>query len=329
MTDPTPAAAALAVRLLDSSPDGLVLVDADGVIGHANRTAAAMFGYTDADFVGMSVDELVPADLRDRHVDHRRSYARKPERRPIGTGLELLARHRNGGTFPVEISLSPITVDDRVQTVATIRDVTERQEVAARLALHRERERIARDLYDLVIQRLFAAGMSLQSVTNLIESAVARDRVVAVTEELDETVTAVRSAIFGLGQDERFQSLTSEVNACVHERTARLGFKPDLSITGEIDDLSDLVGDQLLAALTEALVNVARHANANTATIEIIRSDRSVELRVRDNGGGISTNPKPKGGLTNVMWRAVELGGSCSVGPVEPNGTELTWNVPT
>ncbi len=321
----------MAVRILDGAPDGLLLVDADGTIVLANLAASTMFGYSATgpeSLVGRPVEDLVPEERRRRHVGHRLRYRDDPRRRPMGSDLRLFAQHRDGDLFPVEISLSPTEIDGRVQTVATIRDVTERQETHARLLLHEERARIAHDLHDLVIQRLFAAGMSLQSVTNLIESSVARDRVVAVTDELDETVRAVRAAIFSLGTHDTRQSLGSHLRSIVDERSRHLGFTPDIAIVGSVDDLPDFVGDQLVATVIEALSNVARHADATDATIRITRSSDSVDLVVRDNGRGIGVAPKPLGGLSGLMWRAAELGGSCSVVPLEPSGTELSWRVP-
>jgi PAS domain S-box-containing protein len=331
-SEPTTADAALALQLLQGSPDGLLLMDAEGRIVLANRSAAMMFGYADAPgaegLVGRVVEELVPDEQRGPHVALRRSYTDDPHPRPMGTELRLLGQHRSGSLFPVEVSLSPITVDGNIQTVATVRDVTERQDARAKLELQEERARIAHDLHDLVIQRLFAAGMSLQSVTNLIESPVARDRVIAVTDELDETVSAIRSAIFRIGTPDETRNLASHVASLVEERSRHLGFTPDLLIAGSLDDIPDFIGDQLVETLTEAVTNVARHAHATVATIRITRTDDTISLTVRDNGRGIDATPRPLGGLSSLVWRAAALGGSCSVAPLQPAGTELVWQVP-
>ncbi|MEM9749114.1 MAG: ATP-binding protein, partial [Actinomycetota bacterium] len=85
---------------------------------------------------------------------------------------------------------------------------------------------------------------------------------------------------------------------------------------------------QLLATVTESLSNVARHAGATTAHIEIRRLDDELQLTVSDDGQGITGTPKTRGGLSNMMWRAAELGGTCAVAANEPNGTRLTWRVP-
>lgn len=330
--DPTAHDAAVAIQLLDGSPDGLLLMGQDGRIVLANRSAAMMFGYADepgpAGLVGRLVDELVPDEQRERHAALRRSYVADPRLRPMGNDMRLLGQHRSGSLFPVEVSLSPVTIGGEPQTVATVRDVTERQEARANMVLQEERARIAHDLHDLVIQRLFAAGMSLQSVTNLIESPVARERVIAVTDELDETVSVIRSAIFRIGTQHETRSLGDHVRSLVEERSRQLGFTPDLHIEGSTDDVPDVVGAQLVAALTEAVSNVAHHADATAASIRITRTDQAIRLAVRDNGRGLGATPEPPGALSSVVWRAAELGGSCSIAPVEPAGTELVWQVP-
>ena len=318
----------MAETLLDSSPDGLFLVADDGTILLANRSAARIFGYPADVLVGMSVEQLVPTEQRHGHERHRQRYIAHPQRRPMGTDLRLLAQHADGSVFPVEISLSPVLMHDVVETIATVRDVSERQEGLARVALLQDRERIARDLHDMVIQRLFAAGMSLQAVTGLVESSVARTRIAAVTDELDATIRELRAAIFQLGRPDTHRSFSSHLAQVLHERSRHLGFMPDLEIVGDIDDLPDYVCEQLAATLTEALSNAARHAKATSVTVEVARGNGALTLTVCDNGVGIAGRPKPMGGLSNMMWRAAELGGACTVSPGQTSGTMLVWQVP-
>lgn len=318
----------LAVMLLDASPDGLFLIGPDGVIRLANAQASRLFGHAPGALVGTSVDQLVPEEQRSGHSNLRGRYGEQPVRRPMGTDLRLLAESSDGSLFPVEISLSPVTVGDEVCTIATVRDVSERQETMARVALLKDRERIARDIHDMVIQRLFAAGMSLQAINGLVESPVVRERLMSVTDDLDATIRQLRHSIFQLGQDDHHLSLSGHIAAVVDERSRHLGFTPDLRVTGKLEGLPDFIGDQLIATLTEALSNVARHADANEVIIEVSRSDAGVSLTIRDDGVGMTGTPKPRGGLSNMMWRAVELGGTCSVAAGEPSGTILTWYVP-
>jgi two-component system sensor histidine kinase DevS len=321
--------AELAGALIDSCPDGLLLVDADGVIQLANPVVCTMFGVPADDLVGSSVDDLVPPEFREMHPRRRDEYAAEPVPRPMGTGLQLFAQHASGDMFPVEISLSPCTIDDQLFTIATVRDVSDRQESASQMAMLQDRERIARDLHDMVIQRLFAAGMNLQAVQGTAQPPIVAARIASTISELDDTIRELRAAIFRLGhQGEERRSLSAQLTEITHERSRHLGFEPTLRLVGEVDDLPDFIADQLVATVTEGLSNVVRHANATAASVLIERVPDRLELTIADNGVGLPNEPKRSGGLSNMMWRAAELGGSCTVGRNDPSGTKLHWHVP-
>jgi PAS domain S-box-containing protein len=324
----------LADALLASSPDGLLLVDPVGTITLANPSAEATFGYPPGALVGRPVDELVPGELRQRHADDRRRYTEAPTTRPMGTGLRLFAQHADGGLFPVEISLSPVTLidpptgDEVVHTIATVRDVSEREETHARVALMEDRERIARDLHDMVIQRLFAAGMSLQAVAPSARPPAVAERIAATIDELDDTIREIRNAIFHLGQPEHRPTVADEVERLVAEQARHLGIDVDVTLDEAVDAIPEYVARQLLATLRESLSNVVRHARAEHVSVEVAVGEGSVQLTVADDGVGMAPRPKHRGGLSNMMWRAAELGGTCTVEPNDPTGTRLTWRAP-
>ncbi len=320
--------AELAGALIDSCPDGLLLVDRGGLIRLANPVAATMFGRTDAELVGLPIDELVPPEFRATHPQRRAAYTAAPTSRPMGTGLELFAQHSSGEMFPVEISLSPCTIDDQLYTIATIRDVSDRQESASQMAMLQDRERIARDLHDMVIQRIFAAGMHLQAVQAAAQPQMVADRIGSTISELDDTIRELRAAIFRLGQHDERRTLSAQITELVHERARHLGFEPALRLVGEPDQLPDFIADQLVATVTEGLSNVVRHANASRAEVRVDCTGAVLSLTISDDGVGLPNEPKRSGGLSNMMWRAAELGGSCTVGPNEPTGTRLHWHVP-
>lgn len=319
---------ALAGALIDASPDGLLLVDSTGVIQLANPVAVAMFGRTQDTMVGAAIDDLVPTEYREDHAHRRASYAREPVPRPMGTGLQLFAQHSSGDVFPVEISLSPCTIDDEMFTIATVRDVSDRQESASQMAMLQDRERIARDLHDMVIQRLFAAGMNLQAVQGAAQPPMVAERIASTITELDDTIRELRAAIFRLGNHNERRSVSAQITELVHERVRHLGFEPMLRLTGDIDGLPDFIADQLVATVTEGLSNVARHARATAAVLHIERERNALSMTMADNGVGLPDEPKRSGGLSNMMWRAAELGGTCTVAPNEPVGTKLHWRVP-
>ena len=197
-----------------------------------------------------------------------------------------------------------------------------------RAALLDERERIAADLHDHVIQRLFASGLSLQALAATLGPGKAADRVVATVADLDTTIAQIRTAIFALQQvpqagAEGFRARVLEVVADV---TPALGFDPAVRFSGLLDTLPPDVTDDLLAVLREALTNVARHARANATDVELTASSSRLTLDVRDNGVGLATGGR-RSGLANLHHRAERHGGGLTIDS-GPAGTRLTWSVP-
>lgn len=197
-----------------------------------------------------------------------------------------------------------------------------------RLAVFEDRERIGRDLHDLVIQRLFASGMTLQSLTRRITEGRAREQVLGVVDDLDETIHQVRTTIFALqSTPEKEPGLRSRIVSTIDDHTDLLGFTPSLQISGLVEtDVPDDVGEHMLAVIREALANVARHAQATRAEISIV-VDGEVSVRVHDNGIGIGETSR-RSGLRNLDQRARGLSGSCEVASRAEGGTALTWRVP-
>jgi two-component system, sensor histidine kinase len=138
----------LARSALDAAPDAMIIIDAAGIIRFTNRQVSAVFGYEHDEIIGQSIEVLLPERFRARHIVHREHYVRSVRTRPMGAGLALFGRRRNGSEFPVEISLSPIEDQDRTLIAAAIRDVTERKRIEAELIVAREAAEAARELAD-------------------------------------------------------------------------------------------------------------------------------------------------------------------------------------
>jgi signal transduction histidine kinase len=208
-------------------------------------------------------------------------------------------------------------------------ELAERRQAAQRVALFADRDRIARDLHDLVIQRLFATGMSLQGATSLIPGAEAAGRVQQAVDELDDTIRDIRAAIFRL-QDRggpEPPGVQSRIAAIAEEMTRALGFAPWLRMDGRLDTRVPVeVAEEMLAVLREALSNVARHAAARRVDVSVETASH-LTLTVRDDGQGIS-EPGARSGLANLADRAGALGGTLRVAAAEGGGTELVWRVP-
>jgi signal transduction histidine kinase len=210
-------------------------------------------------------------------------------------------------------------------------ELAEHRSDAERLAILQDRDRIARDLHDLVIQRLYATGMSLQGAMPLLSRAEAASRVSNAVDALDETIREIRSAIFSLQArgDSKQQGLRAQMLGVVDEQSAALGFAPSLRLVGPLDETVPAeVGEHILGALREGLSNAARHAHATRVDVTV-SADSSSELTllVRDNGVGMGSTTR-RSGLANLAERASELGGKLEVTPAEGGGTQLDWRVP-
>jgi signal transduction histidine kinase len=200
------------------------------------------------------------------------------------------------------------------------------------LTLVEDRERIAADLHDTVIQRLFATGLGLQGTVRAIDNPAAAGRVQDAVDELDETIRQIRSTIFAL-QSHRTsgRSLRDEILALATEATGGLGFEPRVRFEGLIDHgVSDVVGVQLLAVLREALSNVVRHAGASLVTVAVAVTDRDLVATVIDDGVGAGDGERPGGkGLASLRHRAETLGGTLDLrAGAEGTGTAVRWQVP-
>lgn len=190
-----------------------------------------------------------------------------------------------------------------------------------------ERARIARDLHDVVIQRLFALGLRIEGFRTAPKLGNVDLELSQVVKDLDLTIRDIRTTIFGLQQTSR-RSLRAEAHQLLAEYTPVLGFAPVLRTHGPVDLLvPELVAEHLLAVLREGLSNIARHARAKDAAVEIAIAADGVVLRVIDGGIGVPAQRR-ESGLRNARERAALLGGVLEVTPNVGPGTTMTWSAP-
>ncbi|MEW2632994.1 GAF domain-containing sensor histidine kinase [Streptomyces sp. NPDC048389] len=252
---------------------------------------------------------------------------------PTGTetegtrGVLLLARPTGEPAFTEE-ELEPLRAFAGQATLAL--ELAERRKDAEHLALLEDRDRIARDLHDLAIQRLFATGMTLQSAARLIEHAGAAERVSRAVGDLDETIKIIRSTIFGLRarEEDPGQSLRARAARAVGEAGATLGFPPRLSMEGLLDtDVPPHIADHVMAVLVEALSNAARHAHATRVEVSLRATADEAVLTVTDNGRGIPAGGR-RSGLNHLAERARSLGGTFDIENPPEGGSRLVWRAP-
>jgi signal transduction histidine kinase len=238
-----------------------------------------------------------------------------------------------GGLVAIFDPGTPLSMEDR-ELLASFADQAGLALDRAQAVVDREehavifdRERIARDLHDVVIQRLFATGLKLQGAASQATDPAIESRLENAVDDLDVTIKAIRGTIFEL-QHRGSDSLRSEIRGLVREYVSVLGFSPTVLTSGPVDTAVPAhVREELLPVLREAVSNVARHAQADWAQIEVQATDQEVRLSVADDGVGLSED-RTESGLRNVRRRAADLGGSVELTPGDPGGTVLVWRVP-
>jgi signal transduction histidine kinase len=206
-------------------------------------------------------------------------------------------------------------------------ELAERRRDAERIVVLEDRERIAKDLHDTVIQRLFATAMTLMSAIKITQKTEVARRVQGAVDDLDDTIRQVRSTIFSLQAEPGDHGLRSRVHAIGDAAAETLGFAPSVRLDGLLDiSISPETGEQLLAVLQEAVSNIARHAKARAVSIHVDVGEELI-LRVEDDGIGIASGGRSSG-LRNMADRAEALGGSFGTHRGAQGGTVLVWQVP-
>lgn len=296
--------------------------------------------------LGLLVSDPRPLRLADITA-HPDSYGFPPGHPPMTSFLGVPVKVREavyGNLYLTDkVGWTEFTEDDEVMVEAlaasagiAIENAQLHQRVQE-LAVIDDRDRIARDLHDAVIQRLFAVGLSLQGMTRSASGAGVAERLDKAVADIDDTIRQIRSTIFELTSTSHRKSLRAEVLELVRELDAVTGFEVRVSFDGPLDTaVGDEVAQHLLATVREAVTNVARHAQATEAAVWVAVSDGRLTLRVVDNGVGVGeraaegTEATDEGGmgLANVRRRSEKLKGEFSIEAADGGGTALTWRVP-
>lgn len=324
-------------QLLDNSPDGVVLCAADGTIVLANRRLEELLGYAEGSLIGQSLEVLVPQDRRAAHERDRHRYQDGPRVRAMAPALELAARRADGTEIAVEIALAPLVFEGRTVTMATVRDARERLHHLAllhaaqqRIALAEERERIARDLHDIVIQRLFATGMSIQAVAMRAGEDL-RPRLDDAVDAIDDAIRDIRSSIFQLSHASSRDGVRAGLFDLAAEAERLVGFVPRVHFDGPVDaQLDGELGTEVLSVVRELVSNAVRHAQATELHIEVSVDGTAVRCCVEDDGVGPPAvdGPRAGRGLANLAERAKRRGGTFRLEGRPGGGASAVWTAP-
>lgn len=326
-------AAARLAAIVVSSGDAVISIDPQRTILTWNPGAARLLGHDDDAIVGRPADGLLAEGALPAFEDALARAASGEHAEPVETRW----RAAGGGLVDVSVTVSAMRGADGDVTGYSIvaQDIGRRLVLQSELAAARaerevmaDRERIARDLHDMVIQRVFAAGLTLQSVAALLDHDRAVDRIEGVVGELDATIQELRNAIFDLHRAPRqATSLRAQIFDAAAAARRTLGFAPTVTFDGPVDTaVPEEVGVHLLAVLREALSNIGKHARASAAEVSL-ETGTELLLTVSDNGRGLGPGTR-RSGLANLRERATELGGTFEVTARPSGGTRLAWRVP-
>ncbi|MDP9984164.1 signal transduction histidine kinase [Pseudarthrobacter oxydans] len=196
------------------------------------------------------------------------------------------------------------------------------------LLVFTDRDRIARDLHDLVIQRLFAAGLSVQSLTRFTKDELATERIRNITNELDEAIRSLRDTIYSLKSSSgETELLSGRIRRVTRSSAKSMPFTPRLIITGPVDAVTPDKADNVVAVVSEGLSNAIRHSGADTISVSVGVVKGRVTVVITDNGAGFA-EPEKRRGLANLEDRARMLDGECTITSAPDAGTSLEWSVP-
>ena len=330
------------LALPDDEGRRLTITYADGEGAEATRGLVLPVGQSLSGQVLATGEPLTSADFA---ADERAALAARgamsqigpAELFPLGApgnvrGVLTVGRLRGAAPFPP--AQADVVASFAAQAGVALELAASRDE-AARLSLYEDRDRIARDLHDLVIQRLYATGMSLEGTMPMITRPEVASRITNAVDAMDETIKDIRATIFALqARDNAGEpDLRGDIVALVEEMTSMLGFAPSLRLGAGLGTQVDAeVGEQVLAALREALSNAARHASASQVDVTVdVGADGMLTVQVTDDGTGIPAEGR-RSGLRNLARRAEKLGGELRLNPADPDaarpGTRLEWRVP-
>jgi signal transduction histidine kinase len=325
----------------DEEDRRLTITYADGDGGDAARGLVLPVGQSLSGRVLASGEAVTSADFA---ADERASYAARGAMSQIGPAVVfplgapgnvrgVLTVGRRHGALPFPQAQADVVASFAAQAGVALELAASRAE-AERVSLYEDRDRIARDLHDLVIQRLYATGMSLEGTMPMITRPEVASRITNAVDAMDETIKDIRATIFALqARDAGERDLRGDIVALVEEMTPLLGFAPSLRLGAGLGaPVSPELAGHVLAALREALSNAARHADARQVEVTVdVDPDGMLTVLVTDDGAGIPASAH-RSGLRNLAERAEKLGGELRLRPAHPGapapGTQLEWRVP-
>lgn len=318
----------------DAAVEGIVTIDERGSIESLNPAACRIFGYSPAEVVGQNVSILMPSPDREKHDSYLENYLRTGQAKIIGIGREVVGQRKDGSLFPMDLSVSEVSLSDRRLFTGLVRDITERRhlEQAVAAAAEQERARIARDLHDGLGQQLGGLLYLMDGLHRDLKMAGAQHAQAAaqLLQELTTALSQARTLAHELHAvppepEGLIQALESLAERVVTSRDIECRFGNETPVLVH----NQAVASHLYRIAQEAVHNALKHSRATEVTIELTRLGSGIELSVRDNGTGFPTQAASRGiGLKTMQQRAKLIGAVLIARTHTKGGVEVVCSVP-
>lgn len=331
--------------ILELAEDAVISIDQDERIILFNQAGVKTFGYAPDEVLGQPLDILLPPDVAHRHHAHITGFAANPEpSRRTGTRGEVFGRRKDGSLFPAEASISKLTLAGRTTFTVMLRDITERKRAEQDLrslavqlltAQDEERRRISRDLHDDINQRL--AILAVEAATLEQHLAKEPDRVPRSIRDIQQRVGELSDDVRRLAYQFHPSilddlGLATALQRYVEDFSARTGIQVTFEWRDAPESLPREIGSCLYRVAQESLGNVAKHAGASRADVQVAGADGHITLTVTDTGAGIPEGGKgPSGdglGLLSMKERVSLVHGAFMVESRAGKGTRICARIP-
>jgi PAS domain S-box-containing protein len=337
--------ALLNAAILESALDCIVIADHHGCITEFNPAAERTFGYRREDVVGMSLAEvIVPPSLREQHRAGLARYLATGEARVLGRRVEVTAMRADGAEFPVELAITPTTLDGVPFFTAYIRDITERKRAERRLrrairaryeAVLSERARIARDMHDGLLQNVAAIALQLGALLPHAQAAppAVTKRLKEILELTERTGREARQAVAGMRAQGESTDLVAAVGQAGQTAATQSELTLSFNVKGHARSIRADVCDVAVSIVQEAMTNVRKHAHARGVKLSVAFGIGSVRVSVKDDGQGLiphegQATDAGHFGLVGMRERATSVGARFAVMSTPGRGTVVRLDAP-
>lgn len=323
---------ARARAMLETTVDGVIIIDAHGIIQSFNSAAERIFGYDASEVIGHNVKVLMPSPYREEHDGYLQSYHETGRRHIIGIGREVVGRRKDGTTFPMDLAVSEVQYGDRVVFMGVIRDISDRRRLEQEILRisEQERRRIGQDLHDGLGQMLTGIGLITNNLARRLEARddPAAPEVAEITEMIQEADQHARGLARGLVPvDLEGSGLSSALQRLTDNAERLFGIQCTFTEVGDVRLDDNTIATHLYRIAQEAVSNAVKHGRAETVKVSLAGGSDQLRLRVKDDGVGFpdELDEATRGmGVHIMQYRARIIGASLEISDALGGGTTLT-----